>query len=450
MDQPALESTPGSLPVWDLYQKLIEQKRKLLRRLCEPLLLLQALRRAPESLKSIDDVEPSSRSIEGLRRSFVDGNAYLSAFERYSDCVTAAALETTPQGPMLWLAANDGIRSTTIEFLRKVLAELHTVAREDHPQARNIMAERITPGLLRGVITFSMPRLRKYVNNIRNINVRSCVSLMRDQVDGLATPCRPSSDSLMVLIGTNTGAQTLESCDWLETTFLAKDGASHRSQNVRRLVLDCYVQRKRLLFERLDLFACQGGPHVFDFGRLCLLLCKLGKHVTITRKVVEASVYLRDDFREPVRLAVLRSAPERAFPLTAKEGTVEGILGRAFSSKAEMNEFKVRLRSLWNSDEIEAILSKERPNKTRVHAELLVADHFYRNNLQFLGGPDRYVGCSKPMCYLYDAYLRHHPAGFAVPRSHQKIYAAWRCPDVLEDGPKAYHLHRYKRSNSSS
>jgi hypothetical protein len=189
MDQPVLESVPESLPVLDQYQKSIEQRRKLLRRLYEPLLLLEALRRAPEKpQESVDGIEPSGRSTEGLRRSFVDGIAYLSAFERCSDSVTATALETTPQGPILWLAANNGIRQTTVEFLREVLAELHTVSREDSPGARNNVAERITPGLLHRVITFSVPRLRKYVNNIRNVDVKMCVSLMREsQVDGLFT-----------------------------------------------------------------------------------------------------------------------------------------------------------------------------------------------------------------------------------------------------------------------
>ena len=187
MDQPELESLPESLPVLDQYEKSIEQKRKLLRRLYEPLLLLEALRKAPEkSPESIDGDEPSSKSTEGLRRSFVDGIAYLSAFERYSDCVTAVALETTPQGPILWLAANDGIRGTTVEFLRNVLAELHTVSQEENLEIRNKIADTITPGLLRRVITFSVPRLRKYVNNIRNVDVSLCMSFMREsEVDGL-------------------------------------------------------------------------------------------------------------------------------------------------------------------------------------------------------------------------------------------------------------------------
>ena len=199
-------------------------------------------------------------------------------------------------------------------------------------------------------------------------------------------------------------------------------------------MLKCYTQRKTDLLEPLRLFSGQSGQRGSEFARLFLLLCKLGKHITMTRKVVEAAVHLCNDFHEPIRVEKVPPSPERNLPLSAKEGTVESILRRAFSSSVESDRFKVRLQSLWNADEIGAVLSKARPSKTIVHAELLLADHFHRNNLQFWDGNDRYIGCSKPTCYLCDAYLRNHPAAFAVPRSHQKIYVGWRCPDVPEGG----------------
>ena len=239
----------------------------------------------------------------------------------------------------------------------------------------------------------------------------------------------------------DTISRILELCDWLEQTFLSDTDVLHQPQDLLRLVLKCYVQRKSLIIEPLRLFSSQGGQHASDFARLSLQLCKLGKHVTITRKVVEATVHLCDDFREPILVETVPSSPERAFPLLAKEGTVESILGRAFSSRVESDKFMVRLQSLWNADEVRAVLSRERPIKTKVHAELLLADHLHRKNVQFLDGHDRYIGCSKPSCYLCDAYLRNHPAAFAVPRSHQKIYVGWRCPDVLEGGPDTYQLH---------
>ncbi len=38
-----------------------------------------------------------------------------------------------------------------------------------------------------------------------------------------------------------------------------------------------------------------------------------------------------------------------------------------------------------------------------VHAETLMMEHFYFNQLHFFGN-DRYIGCSKPSCYYCDLW----------------------------------------------
>ena len=49
------------------------------------------------------------------------------------------------------------------------------------------------------------------------------------------------------------------------------------------------------------------------------------------------------------------------------------------------------------------------PNlRPRVHAEILVLQHFYENDLVFEEG-DKYIACSKPACYCCASYFRHHP-----------------------------------------
>jgi OTT_1508-like deaminase len=64
--------------------------------------------------------------------------------------------------------------------------------------------------------------------------------------------------------------------------------------------------------------------------------------------------------------------------------------------------------------------------KTRVHAELQVVDYFSRKKLEFVGG-DKYVGCSKPACYLCYRWISLHPGGFSLPASHKKVspWMAW-------------------------
>jgi hypothetical protein len=72
----------------------------------------------------------------------------------------------------------------------------------------------------------------------------------------------------------------------------------------------------------------------------------------------------------------------------------------------------------------------ENPNfKPRIHAEVQVLEHFYRENLNFPDG-DRYIACSKPACFCCLLYFRYHPGRFVEPESHCKIHLNWGFPDV--------------------
>jgi hypothetical protein len=81
-------------------------------------------------------------------------------------------------------------------------------------------------------------------------------------------------------------------------------------------------------------------------------------------------------------------------------------------------------------EEIDSFLLHERDTKTRVHAELLLIDYFERNLCNFLAQGEKYIGCSKPACYLCHMYITQHPSRYTIPPSHNKIYVGWRPPDV--------------------
>lgn len=185
METPGPRSPNESLLLQDNSQNIIDHRRKLLRRFYEPLLLLEALKRASQKRSKPEVDEPMSSSTTGFRRAFVDGIAYLCASERFSNHVTAAALERTPHGQVLWLATNDGVSQPTVNFLEAVLKDLHLVATQEALKDRQKKAEDISPSLLRRAITFGAPRLQKYVNNIKNIELKQCTQFMRrTQVEG--------------------------------------------------------------------------------------------------------------------------------------------------------------------------------------------------------------------------------------------------------------------------
>jgi hypothetical protein len=69
---------------------------------------------------------------------------------------------------------------------------------------------------------------------------------------------------------------------------------------------------------------------------------------------------------------------------------------------------------------------KEWSFQPKVHAEAVMADHFFRHNLVFWG-EDRYIGCSKPSCFCCDLYLKNHGREFSDRPCHGNIWINW-CP----------------------
>jgi hypothetical protein len=65
--------------------------------------------------------------------------------------------------------------------------------------------------------------------------------------------------------------------------------------------------------------------------------------------------------------------------------------------------------------------------RPRIHAELLLLEHFYHNDLDFVDS-DRYIGCSKPSCYCCDLYMKSHPGNFVARACHGNLWVNWRAP----------------------
>lgn len=197
----------------------------------------------------------------------------------------------------------------------------------------------------------------------------------------------------------------------------------------------CYLKRRSPSFDILKRFAGQGEARRGEFEQLYKLLCKLGKHVHVAKKLIEAAVSLSQDFMEGFRIETLLSSKERKLPLTPKEATIESTIRRMFSTAEEQSTFMARLRFVWDPSELSKLLQEQHSTKTRVHAELLLIDHFDRYGCHFLDDNDKYVGCSKPACYLCYAYITSHSGRYAIPPSHQKLYVGWRPPDIDTNDP---------------
>ena len=90
--------------------------------------------------------------------------------------------------------------------------------------------------------------------------------------------------------------------------------------------------------------------------------------------------------------------------------------------------------------QLEASIEKTRKIETRVHAEILIIDHFQRNKLKFLNG-HRYIGCSKPACYFCHHWLECE--NVVVSKSHFKVILECRGPDFTGAATK-FRQRNYK------
>lgn len=127
-------------------------------------------------------------------------------------------------------------------------------------------------------------------------------------------------------------------------------------------------------------------------------------------------------FEHVLELNILPSQGARKL----QDATFESAMDSIFTAEEKIR-YVDRVRALRGENITPEILNKEYTFSTLVHAELLLLDHFWRNDYQFWVR-DRYIGCSKPACYSCYRYISNHPGNFVDPPSHYKIHMNWRAP----------------------
>lgn len=75
----------------------------------------------------------------------------------------------------------------------------------------------------------------------------------------------------------------------------------------------------------------------------------------------------------------------------------------------------------------------------RMHAEIVVLEHFHINGLSFIFD-DKYIGCSKASCYCCGLYFKNHPGGFVPRPCHQNVWHNWSIPPSAMDNAKSLRL----------
>jgi hypothetical protein len=158
-------------------------RHKVTRRFYEPLLLLHALSpiRGERTKSEIIPDDPESNHIQ-LRRSFADAIAYICAYKKGPDYVTAAALEKTPQGVVVWLCANADVEEGVVTFLEGILACVYRVIEKDSVEDLHQEALLATQRLASMIVGFQAPRLNVYRAEITKSYILHCQELISDYV----------------------------------------------------------------------------------------------------------------------------------------------------------------------------------------------------------------------------------------------------------------------------
>jgi len=177
----------------------------------------------------------------------------------------------------------------------------------------------------------------------------------------------------------------------------------------------------------------QHGNNQSPLAKVRHYIGRLATHVKTVRVLISAALKFPDLFLGP-EIEVVQCQPISILPPELRKKTTLGQIAHRMISNNEplLLEIQRRLQELDQALDIERIVRKEYAEKNfkpRVHAELILLEHFYRNraSLDFVAN-DPYIGCSKPACYCCILYIRSHPGQFVEPATHQNIYLNWMPP----------------------
>jgi OTT_1508-like deaminase len=182
----------------------------------------------------------------------------------------------------------------------------------------------------------------------------------------------------------------------------------------------------------------QNGSNQSPFADVRHYVGRLESHVRNVRILISAALRLPVLFVDPEIEVVHHERISILPPELRKKTTLREIANRMIGNdNSLLLEIQKRLQELDQTFDIEHFVRAEYEKKNfkpRVHAELTLLEHFYRNGLDFAEN-DPYIGCSKPACYCCSLYFRSHPGQFVEPASHQKIYLNWMPPTSNWDVP---------------
>jgi len=147
---------------------------RLLRRFYEPLVLLRVLDPTRGAQKCPPISDPSSDDMSELWHKFLDHLSWVCDYKKGGVTVSAIAAQSTPAGPIFWLAANKNPARKVILHLEWVLVRL-----ESAHDASSQKLEELGREITHQCIEFSRNRVKEYGKRLCNL-IRKSYSHMGD------------------------------------------------------------------------------------------------------------------------------------------------------------------------------------------------------------------------------------------------------------------------------
>ncbi|OJD19829.1 hypothetical protein AJ78_00188 [Emergomyces pasteurianus Ep9510] len=391
---------------------------KLLHRFYGPVLLLETLglvrgdRQKAELISDEAGIQDSK-----LRHHFCNALAYICAFDTGSDNVTALALDVQPGITNVLVAANRGVSDEVATFLQDILSILQGIAQAVHGTDVSMIQEDI----VQRVVKHNQPRISHY----HRVAIDMCGSCLPIIVSALNNAAEASNHQKVT---------ELDRVRRFLNHYFSPGKSLENGHDFLDLVKECHSTRASGIIQSLNSFAAHGQPCQSRFQRLQDNLKKLGKHTTCSRRLVDAATKLPNEFVLGFRVQPIGPSPLKPISLPVSKISVESIVGRMTSSKQEQDQIESQLEQRHGqslADISQGMREKHKVAKTQIHAELLLLSYIEQHGCEFRD--DRYIGCSKPACYLCHLYIACHPGNYCLPDTSNKLYIKWRMPDTCSE-----------------
>jgi hypothetical protein len=205
---------------------------------------------------------------------------------------------------------------------------------------------------------------------------------------------------------------------------------------LRGLVQECYKIRRYLNIDCMSRFSRAEGTERYK----CILearhyIGRLGYYCRLANPLIQVAIEI-PRILENLAVEFCPSPSSAKSPLVASNITLEVIVNRmSFDSQDDRAEYLDRLRALNRVGDIASRIQDSCNFTTRVHSEVILANHFRSGEFDYFGG-DKYIGCSKPACFCCYHYMSAFCPDVTLDGSHNKVYVRWQPLEAGSDQQK--------------